>query len=80
MKEHAWLVTPWLGTSFLLPKSQLLLLLVTTPLQSEGDGAAAPPPLSSLTLMWGWDWLPAQCQEARGQALRWRGLTDLQRL
>lgn len=77
--SHAWLVTPCLGTSLFLPKSQLLLLPVAIYCQSEGDGAAGPPSPSSLTLMWSWDGLPAQCQEARGQALS-DGLMDLYRL
>lgn len=42
--------------------------LLPRPPQPDGDEAAGPPLLSSLTLMWGWDWLPAQYQEARGQA------------
>ena len=36
--------------------------------QAEGDLAAGSLSLSFLTLMWGWDWPPAQWQEARGQA------------
>lgn len=36
--SHAWLVTPWLGTLLLQPKSQLLLLLVTAQLPTT------PPP------------------------------------
>lgn len=66
--SHAWLVPPWLGTSLLLPKPQGLLPAATSPHHPQGEEAAGLPLLSSLTLMWGWDRLPAPCQEARGQA------------
>lgn len=40
--SHAWLVTPWLETSLLLPKPQLLLLPAATPPPVK-EGSSWPP-------------------------------------